>query len=267
MKLSSVLLATLPSQTSQQIRLATENSPKNVNKRAPEKKPSSSTVTPGPRMPSKPPPAAPRSRLGTKLLRVTSLYDITAGQIHAYVRGLHCRIRQQAKTIRRLRRKVAGLVRLRKLKAAPTEQVPDGEDDDDVMKALEKAEQEARAAEPLDVKAFVDDIKKTAEDFDYQNRYIYEPTSGMYYDPETGYYYNAVGVLRGNLTEDGFNVFLVPDLRTSLRRPAWMLPQVQPTDRRVRLLLPGHAGGAARREEAKSTTKGGFRRMISHLSS
>ncbi|XP_039451377.1 angiogenic factor with G patch and FHA domains 1 isoform X2 [Culex pipiens pallens] len=143
-------------------------------------------------MPSKPPPAAPRSRLGTKLLRVTSLYDITAGQIHAYVRGLHCRIRQQAKTIRRLRRKVAGLVRLRKLKAAPTEQVPDGEDDDDVMKALEKAEQEAKAAEPLDVKAFVDDIKKTAEDFDYQNRYIYEPTSGMYYDPETGYYYNAI---------------------------------------------------------------------------
>ncbi|XP_038119825.1 angiogenic factor with G patch and FHA domains 1 isoform X2 [Culex quinquefasciatus] len=143
-------------------------------------------------MPSKPPPAAPRSRLGTKLLRVTSLYDITAGQIHAYVRGLHCRIRQQAKTIRRLRRKVAGLVRLRKLKAAPTEQVPDGEDDDDVMKALEKAEQEARSAEPLDVKAFVDDIKKTAEDFDYQNRYIYEPTSGMYYDPETGYYYNAI---------------------------------------------------------------------------
>ncbi|KAL1401842.1 hypothetical protein pipiens_006348 [Culex pipiens pipiens] len=143
-------------------------------------------------MPSKPPPAAPRSRLGTKLLRVTSLYDITAGQIHAYVRGLHCRIRQQAKTIRRLRRKVAGLVRLRKLKAAPAEQVPDGEDDDDVMKALEKAEQEAKAAEPLDVKAFVDDIKKTAEDFDYQNRYIYEPTSGMYYDPETGYYYNAI---------------------------------------------------------------------------
>lgn len=71
----------------------------------------------------------------------------------------------------------------------------DGEEDD-VTKALELAEEQqahaSAANEPLDVKAFVDDIKKTAEEFNYQNRYIYEPTSGLYYDPETGYYYNAV---------------------------------------------------------------------------
>uniref|UniRef100_A0A1Q3G2U5 Putative glycine rich nucleic binding domain protein n=1 Tax=Culex tarsalis TaxID=7177 RepID=A0A1Q3G2U5_CULTA len=141
-------------------------------------------------MPSKPSPA--RSRLGTKLIRITNLYDITVKQVHTYVRGLHRRIRLQAKTIRKLRRKVANLKKQRKVKSAALEQVPEDDADDDVMKALEKAEAEAKAAEPLDVKAFVDDIKKTAQDFDYQNRYIYEPTSGMYYDPETGYYYNAI---------------------------------------------------------------------------
>lgn len=77
------------------------------------------------------------------------------------------------------------------------EQEEEEDDGEDFMKALERAEaQQAHASqvasEPLNVKAFVDDIKKTAQEFDYQNRYIYEPTSGLYYDPETGYYYNPV---------------------------------------------------------------------------
>ncbi|XP_058832871.1 angiogenic factor with G patch and FHA domains 1 [Topomyia yanbarensis] len=133
------------------------------------------------------------SRMGVKLIRITSLYDITVNQVYAYVRSLHRHIRKQNSKIRKLRQKMGELKKVQNLKA---EVLRVEEDEDDVLRALEKAEkqqeQSSIAVEPLDVKAFVDDIKKTAEDFDYQNRYVYEPTSGMYYDPATGYYYNAI---------------------------------------------------------------------------
>ncbi|XP_062709624.1 angiogenic factor with G patch and FHA domains 1 isoform X2 [Aedes albopictus] len=134
-----------------------------------------------------------------KLIRLTNLYNVTAKQIYAYVRSLHSHIRKQNAKIRRLRGKVVQLRKLRKQqKKSSVEEVVEDEDgeEDDVTKALELAEEQqahaSAANEPLDVKAFVDDIKKTAEEFNYQNRYIYEPTSGLYYDPETGYYYNAI---------------------------------------------------------------------------
>ncbi|XP_065088140.1 angiogenic factor with G patch and FHA domains 1 isoform X2 [Ochlerotatus camptorhynchus] len=137
----------------------------------------------------------PPSKMKTKLIRVTNLCDVTVKQFYAYVRNLHRHIRIQNAKIRRLRRKIVDL-RKRRRQKPNVKEVEELEEDDgeDFMKALERAEaQQAQAAsEPLNVKAFVDDIKKTAQEFDYQNRYIYEPTSGLYYDPETGYYYNAI---------------------------------------------------------------------------
>ncbi|XP_055530361.1 angiogenic factor with G patch and FHA domains 1 isoform X1 [Wyeomyia smithii] len=143
-------------------------------------------------------------KIGTKLLRVTNLHDITVKEVYAYVKNLHQHIRRQNAKIRMLRRKLKNLRKSQRLKSA-NRLVQNDEDsekenaDDDVMEALERAEKQQEMedkktanAKPMDVKAFVDDIKKTAEDFDYQNRYIYEPTSGMYYDPATGYYYNAI---------------------------------------------------------------------------
>ncbi|EAT36405.1 AAEL011502-PA [Aedes aegypti] len=136
-----------------------------------------------------------------KLVRLTSLYNVTAKQFYAYVRSLHCHIRKQNAKIRRLRRKLFELNKSRKQKTKSSieEEVVEEEEDgqeEDFMKALERAEEQQTQAslanKPMDVKAFVADIKKTAEEFNYQNRYIYEPTSGLYYDPETGYYYNAI---------------------------------------------------------------------------
>ncbi|XP_055628323.1 angiogenic factor with G patch and FHA domains 1 [Toxorhynchites rutilus septentrionalis] len=143
------------------------------------------------------------SHLGFKMIRITNLYDITVEQVYAYVRNLHRHIRKQNMKILKLRRKLANLKKLKRSQPKETESLPvdDGENpdksSDDVMKALEKAEMQQKQAaergeEPLDVKAFVDDIKKTAHDFDFQNRYVYEPTSGLYYDQDTGYYYNAI---------------------------------------------------------------------------
>ncbi|XP_055607201.1 angiogenic factor with G patch and FHA domains 1 isoform X2 [Uranotaenia lowii] len=140
-----------------------------------------------------------------KLRRLTNLYDISAKQIGTYVRNLHRHMRKQNVRIRKLRRKLASLRNRHKAELAshkleqeddePTVKTEKDDEHEDFLKALEKAElqhvQEAKAAEPLDVKAFVDDIKKTAQSVDYQSRYIFEPTSGLYYDPETGYYYNA----------------------------------------------------------------------------
>ncbi|XP_062549924.1 angiogenic factor with G patch and FHA domains 1 isoform X2 [Armigeres subalbatus] len=132
-----------------------------------------------------------------RLIRLTNLYDVTAKQFFVYVRSLHSHIRKQNGRIRRLRRKIAELRKFRKQHTSHGKAVVVEEsEEDDVLKALELAEEQQahdlKASEPLDVKAFVDDIKKTAQEFNYQNRYIYEPTSGLYYDPETGYYYNAI---------------------------------------------------------------------------
>ncbi|XP_053684863.1 angiogenic factor with G patch and FHA domains 1 isoform X2 [Sabethes cyaneus] len=144
------------------------------------------------------------SQIGAKLLRLTNLHNITVKQVYAYVKALHLHIRKQNQKIRVLRRKLKNVRKLHRLKSSNRQHNSDEDSekenaDDDVMQALERAEKQqileqnaANNDEPLDVKAFVDDIKKTAEDFDYQNRYIYEPTSGLYYDPVTGYYYNAI---------------------------------------------------------------------------
>ncbi|XP_035906041.1 angiogenic factor with G patch and FHA domains 1 isoform X2 [Anopheles stephensi] len=123
-----------------------------------------------------------------KLLRITNLYDVTAKQLCLYVQGLHRHIRLQRNRIQRLKKKINSLRLQRKFlnvnNAANQEQPP--------VEAEECAPEQADLVEPLDIKAFVDDIKKTAQDVDIQNRYIYEPTSGLYYDPATGYYYNSI---------------------------------------------------------------------------
>ncbi|XP_058462030.1 angiogenic factor with G patch and FHA domains 1-like [Malaya genurostris] len=137
------------------------------------------------------------SLLKFKFKTINDLSKFPAFQVRQYVRNLHQHIHKQDVIIRKLRRRVD------RLKAAQNELLPEADltkdhdkVDDDVLQALEKAERQQEQAdkpvESLDVKAFVNDIKKTAEDFDFQNRYIYEPTSGLYYDPATGYYYNAI---------------------------------------------------------------------------
>lgn len=99
------------------------------------------------------------------------------------------------------------------------------------MKALERAEEQQTQAslanKPMDVKAFVADIKKTAEEFNYQNRYIYEPTSGLYYDPETGYYYNAVRLVFACVRLMILIQASFSDLRTPLRWQQRLLLKVQ----------------------------------------
>uniref|UniRef100_A0A182WCF4 G-patch domain-containing protein n=1 Tax=Anopheles minimus TaxID=112268 RepID=A0A182WCF4_9DIPT len=124
-----------------------------------------------------------------KLLRITNLYDVTAKQLSLYVQGLHRHIRLQSTRIQRLKKKIYALRLQRKFlsikNATGKEKAPEVEGE-------ECAQEEAELVEPLDIKAFVDDIKKTAQDVDIQNRYIYEPTSGLYYDPATGYYYNSI---------------------------------------------------------------------------
>jgi hypothetical protein len=55
----------------------------------------------------------------------------------------------------------------------------------------EPEESEKEEAAEFEVKKFLEDIKETAKHVDLNNRYIYEPTSGLYYDPTTGYYYNS----------------------------------------------------------------------------
>ncbi|XP_050076206.1 angiogenic factor with G patch and FHA domains 1 [Anopheles maculipalpis] len=124
-----------------------------------------------------------------KLLRITNLYDVTAKQLYLYVQGLHRHIRLQRSQIHRLKKKIHALRRQRKflkVNSATDREQPPVEPDDYVPEEADLVEQ------PLDIKAFVDDIKKTAQDVDIQNRYIYEPTSGLYYDPATGYYYNSI---------------------------------------------------------------------------
>ncbi|XP_049299331.1 angiogenic factor with G patch and FHA domains 1 isoform X2 [Anopheles funestus] len=124
-----------------------------------------------------------------KLLRITNLYDVTAKQLCLYVQGLHRHIRLQSTRIQRLKKKIHALRLQRKFlsirNATGKEQLPE-------VEVEECAPEQADLVEPLDIKAFVDDIKKTAQDVDIQNRYIYEPTSGLYYDPATGYYYNSI---------------------------------------------------------------------------
>uniref|UniRef100_A0A182Q7Z5 Angiogenic factor with G patch and FHA domains 1 n=1 Tax=Anopheles farauti TaxID=69004 RepID=A0A182Q7Z5_9DIPT len=124
-----------------------------------------------------------------KLLQITSLYDVTAKQLSLYVQGLHRHIRRQNSRIQKLRKNIQALRVQQKLHSQnkATECVQQAASEEQ-----ETAPEEATALESLDIKAFVDDIKKTAQDVDLQNRYIYEPTSGLYYDPATGYYYNSI---------------------------------------------------------------------------
>uniref|UniRef100_A0AAG5DFT6 Angiogenic factor with G patch and FHA domains 1 n=1 Tax=Anopheles atroparvus TaxID=41427 RepID=A0AAG5DFT6_ANOAO len=119
-----------------------------------------------------------------KLFRITNLYDVTANQLCHYVHTLHSHIRKQNARIQRLKKKVKSL-RFHRIQSCER-------NGDEKEQTSEHVEEDAGAVEPLDIKAFVDDIKKTAQDVDIQNRYIYEPTSGLYYDPETGYYYNSI---------------------------------------------------------------------------
>uniref|UniRef100_A0A182PCE6 G-patch domain-containing protein n=1 Tax=Anopheles epiroticus TaxID=199890 RepID=A0A182PCE6_9DIPT len=124
-----------------------------------------------------------------KLFRITNLYDVTAQQLYVYVHGLHRHIRRQSSRIQRLKKKIHSLRLQRKFlrqNGAEKKDSTADEPDECAVKTEEVPE------EPLDIKAFVDDIKKTAQDVDIQNRYIYEPTSGLYYDPATGYYYNSI---------------------------------------------------------------------------
>uniref|UniRef100_A0A182NJ96 G-patch domain-containing protein n=1 Tax=Anopheles dirus TaxID=7168 RepID=A0A182NJ96_9DIPT len=124
-----------------------------------------------------------------KILQITSLYDVTAKQLCLYVQGLHRHIRRQNFRIQRLRKKIQALRLQRKLHNRNNATKCKLEATDEEQQA---APEEATPLELLDIKAFVDDIKKTAQDVDLQNRYIYEPTSGLYYDPATGYYYNSI---------------------------------------------------------------------------
>ncbi|XP_061499538.1 angiogenic factor with G patch and FHA domains 1 isoform X2 [Anopheles gambiae] len=123
-----------------------------------------------------------------KLFRITNLYDVTAHQLSLYVQGLHRHIRRQSTRIQRLKKKIHALRLQRKfLRQNGTKEKEQPAEEGECP-----AQEEDVSEEPLDIKAFVDDIKKTAQDVDIQNRYIYEPTSGMYYDPATGYYYNSI---------------------------------------------------------------------------
>uniref|UniRef100_A0A182I113 Uncharacterized protein n=1 Tax=Anopheles arabiensis TaxID=7173 RepID=A0A182I113_ANOAR len=123
-----------------------------------------------------------------KLFRITNLYDVTAHQLSLYVQGLHRHIRRQSTHIQRLKKKIHALRLQRKfLRQNGTKEKEQPAEEGECP-----AQEEDVPEEPLDIKAFVDDIKKTAQDVDIQNRYIYEPTSGMYYDPATGYYYNSI---------------------------------------------------------------------------
>nr|XP_040219056.2 angiogenic factor with G patch and FHA domains 1 isoform X1 [Anopheles coluzzii] len=123
-----------------------------------------------------------------KLFRITNLYDVTAHQLSLYVQGLHRHIRRQSTRIQRLKKKIHALRVQRKfLRQNGTKEKEQPAEEGECP-----AQEEDVPEEPLDIKAFVDDIKKTAQDVDIQNRYIYEPTSGMYYDPATGYYYNSI---------------------------------------------------------------------------
>ncbi|XP_053663900.1 angiogenic factor with G patch and FHA domains 1 [Anopheles marshallii] len=124
-----------------------------------------------------------------KLLRITNLYDVTAQQLCLYVQGLHRHIRLQSTRIQRLRKKIHALRLQRKFHSVRN---ATGEEEPPEVEVEDGAQEETNSVEPLDIKAFVDDIKKTAQDVDIQNRYIYEPTSGLYYDPATGYYYNSI---------------------------------------------------------------------------
>lgn len=70
-----------------------------------------------------------------KLVRLTSLYNVTAKQFYAYVRSLHCHIRKQNAKIRRLRRKLFELVGFSKERSVwnmnsifVVEQVPEAKD-------------------------------------------------------------------------------------------------------------------------------------------
>uniref|UniRef100_A0A182KDB3 G-patch domain-containing protein n=1 Tax=Anopheles christyi TaxID=43041 RepID=A0A182KDB3_9DIPT len=124
-----------------------------------------------------------------KLFRITNLYDVTAQQLCLYVQSLHRHIRRQSTRLQRLKKKISSLRLQRKfLRQNGTTAKGQAADEEEERAAQE----EDVPVEPLDIKAFVDDIKKTAQDVDIQNRYIYEPTSGMYYDPATGYYYNSI---------------------------------------------------------------------------
>uniref|UniRef100_A0A182MIV3 FHA domain-containing protein n=1 Tax=Anopheles culicifacies TaxID=139723 RepID=A0A182MIV3_9DIPT len=124
-----------------------------------------------------------------KLLRITNLYDVTAKQLCIYVQGLHRHIRLQSTRIQRLKKKIHALRLQRKFLSVKN---ATGKENAPELGVEECAQEETDLVEPLDIKAFVDDIKKTAQDVDIQNRYIYEPTSGLYYDPATGYYYNSI---------------------------------------------------------------------------
>ncbi|XP_050098015.1 angiogenic factor with G patch and FHA domains 1 isoform X2 [Anopheles aquasalis] len=116
-----------------------------------------------------------------RIFKITNLGEVTTNQLCNYVQGLHRHIQRQNLRIQKLKHKIKSLriQRKRSQKVASAEP--------EVTEIVEEKEEQ-----PLDIKAFVDDIKQTAQDVDLQNRYIYEPTSGMYYDPETGYYYNSI---------------------------------------------------------------------------
>ncbi|XP_049546540.1 angiogenic factor with G patch and FHA domains 1 isoform X2 [Anopheles darlingi] len=116
-----------------------------------------------------------------RIFKITNLGEVTSNQLCNYVQGLHRHIQRQNLRIQKLKHKIKSLriQRKRSLNLASAEP--------EVPEIVEEKEEQ-----PLDIKAFVDDIKQTAQDVDLQNRYIYEPTSGLYYDPETGYYYNSI---------------------------------------------------------------------------
>lgn len=56
-------------------------------------------------------------------------------------------------------------------------------------KQLTASSEVTEQQEPI---SFVDEIRQAAENFQNENGFVYEPTSGLYYDRATGYYYNAV---------------------------------------------------------------------------
>ncbi|XP_053674523.1 angiogenic factor with G patch and FHA domains 1 [Anopheles nili] len=124
-----------------------------------------------------------------KLLRITNLYDVSINHLCIYVQGLHRHIRRQCIRIQRLKKKIHGL---RTLQKSYCDKNATNNEEQIVEEEHDFNHDDPVSTEPLDIKAFVDDIKKTAQDVDLQNRYIYEPTSGLYYDPATGYYYNSV---------------------------------------------------------------------------
>ncbi|XP_052859965.1 angiogenic factor with G patch and FHA domains 1 isoform X2 [Anopheles cruzii] len=124
-----------------------------------------------------------------KIFKITNFNDVTANQLCSYVQGLHRHIQRQQVRIQKLKLKIKTLRILRKRNGQAKGNVVQDTKEHQNHASNEKPD---TREEPLDIKAFVEDIKKTAQDVDIQNRYIYEPTSGMYYDPETGYYYNSI---------------------------------------------------------------------------